>query len=67
MASAAGALAGLAGVTLVRLARLIVLMPLDWVLGAWLGAATLGLAAALRRIKELRTQLEAQLRRPVGE
>jgi hypothetical protein len=55
-ATGVGALAGLLGVSVVRWLRLIDLIsidliPIDWVLGAWLGASTFGLVAAVRELE----------------
>lgn len=50
-ASGVGALAGLAGVSVVRKLRLVDLIPIDWALGAWLGASTFGLVVALRELE----------------
>ncbi|MGH9103052.1 MAG: hypothetical protein ACRDYD_08755 [Acidimicrobiales bacterium] len=50
---AVGAVVGVLSVTLIWVLHVIDLMPFDWVIGAWTGAATLGLLAALTRIGEL--------------
>jgi hypothetical protein len=60
-AALAGGLAGLVGVTLVRVLGYDNLMPVDWLLGAWLGATTFALAAAVRRLDWL-TAENARLR-----
>lgn len=53
-----GAVIGAVVVSAIRALRLIALMPLDWLIAAWTGAASLGLVSSLVRQRLLLQEVE---------